>query len=138
MANLYDKRIVTMCLKGSGGFLRFSKSVGLRGCDITFFDLYIAMFIENSKTDKYREDSYVIIAKTNTPTCPVSMLLDYVNCACISLHEEKIIFRQICYCKGPNSYKLRNAGHTSYTRAREIILGKLDTLGLDKNNFGLH
>jgi hypothetical protein len=47
-------------------------------------------------------------------TCPVNMLLDYVNCAGISLHEEKFIFRQICYCKSSNSYKLRTAGHISY------------------------
>jgi hypothetical protein len=45
---------------------------------------------------------------------------------------------QICYCKSSNSYKLRNAGHISYTRAREILLEKLDILDLDKNNFGLH
>lgn len=66
------------------------------------------------------------------------MLLDYVNCAGISLHEEQVIFRQICHCKSSNSYKLRNAGHISYTRAREILLQKLVILGLDKNNFGLH
>lgn len=86
--NLYDKRIVTMCLIGYAGFLRFSEIVGIRGCDIKFFYLYVSIFIEKSKTDKYREGSYVIIAKTNTPTCPVNMLLDYVNCAGISLHEE--------------------------------------------------
>ena len=66
------------------------------------------------------------------------MLLDYVNWAGISLHEEKIIFRQICYCKSSNSYKLRNAGYISCTRAWGILLGKLEILGLDKNNFGLH
>ena len=130
--------VVTMCLIGYAGFLRFSEIVGIRGCDNKFFDLYVSIFIEKSKTDKYREGSYVIIAKTNTPTCQVNMLLDYVNCAGISLHEEKLIFRQICYCKSSNSYKLRNAGHISYTRAREILLEKLDILGLDKNNFGLH
>ena len=78
---------------------------------------------EKKVRHKYREGSYVIIAKINTPTCPVNILLDYVNCAGISLHEEKIIFRQIYYCKGSNSHKLRNAGHISYTRAREILLG---------------
>ena len=100
--------------------------------------MYVSIFIEKSKTDKHREGSYVIIAKTNTRTCPVNILLDYVNCAGISLHEEKFIFRQICYCKSSNSYKLRTAGHISYTRAREILFEKLDIFGLDKNNFGLH
>ena len=52
--------------------------------------------------------------------------------------KKKIIFRQICYCKSSNSYKLRNAGHISYTRAREILLEILEIFGLDKNNFWLH
>ena len=101
--------------------------------EAAILSFYVSIFIEKSKTDKYREGSYLNIAKTKTPTCPVNMLkeLDYVNCAGIS-HEEKIIFRQICYCKSSNSYKLRNAGHISYTRAREILLEKLDILGLDK------
>jgi hypothetical protein len=29
----------------------------------------------------------------------------------------------------------RNAGHISYTRAREILLEILEIFGLDKNNF---
>lgn len=39
--SLYDKRIVTMCLIGYAGFLRFSEIVNIRGCDIRFYDLYV-------------------------------------------------------------------------------------------------
>jgi hypothetical protein len=46
-----------MCLIGYGGFPRFSEIVGIRGCDIKFFDLYVSIFIEKSKTDKHRESS---------------------------------------------------------------------------------
>ena len=138
MTSLYDERTVTMCVIGYAGFLRFSEIVGIRGCNILFFELYVSIFIEKSKIDKYREGSYVIIAKSNTITCPVKILQDYVNCAGINLHEEKYIFRQISYCKSTDSFKLCNAGHISYTRTREILLEKLEILGLDKNNFELH
>lgn len=127
-----------MCLIGFAGFLRFAEIVQIRACDIQFFNLYVSIFIEKSKTDKYRQGNYVIIAKTNTPTCPVAMLLDYINCAKIEMSDDNFIFRQITYCKKSSSYKLRNSGHISYTRAREILLEKLECLGLEKSKFGLH
>ncbi|VDI13687.1 Hypothetical predicted protein [Mytilus galloprovincialis] len=34
--NMLDKRIMTMCLIGNAGFLRFSKKVNIRACDIQF------------------------------------------------------------------------------------------------------
>ncbi|VDI82350.1 Hypothetical predicted protein [Mytilus galloprovincialis] len=63
--NLLDKRIVTMCLIGYAGFLRFSEIVNIRACDIQFQSTHMSIFIEKSKTDKYRQGSCVIIAKSN-------------------------------------------------------------------------
>jgi len=132
-----EKRTVTMCLIGYAGFLRFSEILNIRATDIRFYDLYVSIFIEKSKTDKYRDGTHVIIAKTNNNTCPVKMLYEYISCANIDLSDNKFIFRQISYCKKSDTYKLRNARHISYTRAREVLLEKLEVLGLDKCKFGL-
>ena len=66
------------------------------------------------------------------------MLEHYLKLANISENSNDYIFRYICYCKTSDTYKLGNTGHISYTRAREILLSALDSIGLDKNKFGLH
>ncbi|XP_063419642.1 uncharacterized protein LOC134704617 [Mytilus trossulus] len=137
--NLLDKRIVTMCLIGYAGFLRFSEIVNIRACDIQFQSTHMSIFIEKSKTDKYRQGSCVIIAKSNNITCPVTCLESYIKDANINLEDDKFIFRQITFFKKANTHKLRNdSRHISYTRARELLLEKLQSLGLDKTKFGLH
>lgn len=66
-----DLRIITICLLGYAGFLRFSEIVNIRRSDISFQDQHVSIFIQKSKTDKYNEGSRVCIAETGTKTCPV-------------------------------------------------------------------
>ena len=35
-------------------------------------------------------------------------------------------------------YRLRKSGSLSYTRLRELVLDKLESIGLDKRKFGVH
>lgn len=136
---LPDVRIATFCLLGYSGFLRFNELVNIKRSDITFTDHYISIFISRSKTDKYNEGSQVYIAKTGLKTCPVTMLLKYLELAGIDACSDEFIFRQITYRKKLNSFKLRNTSSPiSYTRAREIILSAFESIGLDKKCFGLH
>ena len=79
----------------------------------------------------------VLISKTNTPTCPVNMLLRYFHLAEIPADSTDYIFRPLFCCKSVNSYKLRS-GKLSHTTARKILLSALETLGLSKKYFGLH
>ena len=73
----------------------------------------------------------MLISKTNTPTCPVNILLRYFHLAEIPADSTDYIFRPLCFCKSVNSYKLRS-GKLSYTTTREILLSALETLGLNK------
>ena len=136
--NLYDKRIVTMCLIGYAGFLRFSELAHIRAYDLSFQSACVSIFIEKSKTDKYREGAWVHIAKTDSITCPVNMLQSYIDAAHIDMDSDEFIFRQVSFCKKSNSYVLRKSGKLSYTRVRELILEKLKLLGLDVSKFGVH
>ena len=136
-SDLKGIRISCMCLLSFAGFLRYSELANLKRHHINFYDCYIKLFLEASKTDVYREGRDVIISRTDNATCPVSMLLRYLSLANIKSDSTDFIFRPLCFCKSTNSYKLKN-GKLSYTTARDILLSTLETLGLDRKYFGLH
>ena len=119
-----------MCLLAYAVFLRYSELANLKRNHITFHDSYVKLFLEASKTDVYREGREVVISKTNNLTCPVNMLERYLVMANIASDSNEIIFRPLSFCKSVNAYKLRR-GNLSYTRAREILLDALGSLGLD-------
>lgn len=128
-----------MCLIAYAGFLRFSELINLKRSNICIFDSHVSLFIERSKTDVYKEGSTVVISRTPNDTCPVAMLEKYLRKANIMPSSEEFIFRSILYCKKSKSYQLRNGNKPlSYTRAREILLDALKSLGLESGNFGLH
>lgn len=136
-ADLRGLRIACMCLLCCAGFLRYSELAILKRNNICFCDNYVKLFLENSKTDVYREGREVLISKTNSPTCPFVMLQRYLTLANIDDTSVEYIFRPLCYCKSRNTYILRQ-GRLSYTTARETLLSALNTLGLQKKMFGLH
>jgi hypothetical protein len=53
------------------------QGTNLRRHHVFIYDNLVKLFLESSKTDVYREGRNVLISKTNTPTCPVNMLLRY-------------------------------------------------------------
>ncbi|XP_033755155.1 uncharacterized protein LOC117338074 [Pecten maximus] len=127
-----------MCLLGFAGFLRFSELVNIKRSDLEFFQKYMTIIIPRSKTDVHGSGSELVISRTATDLCPVSMVERYLNAAHILPNSTDYIFRQLSYCKLSNCYRLRNSGPLSYTRAREILLEKLEIIGLDSKRFGLH
>ena len=136
--NLYNLRIVTMCLIGYAGFFRFSELVNIKRSDILFESNFIVINIPKSKTDQNKLGSDIFISSTPHDTCPVKMLRRYIIEANIEDNSSEFIFRQLSFCKTLNKYKLRKSGPLSYTRAREILLEKMEMLGLNKKDFGLH
>lgn len=136
-SNLKDVRTACMCLSFSV-FLRFAELSNIKRDNITFYDDYVKIVIEQSKTDVYREGKDVIISCTGTMTCPVNMLKRYLALAHIPSNGTDYIFRGLLFCKSTNTYKLRNSGQLSYSSAREILLNTIDHIGLDKTQFGLH
>ncbi|KAK3100534.1 hypothetical protein FSP39_021460 [Pinctada imbricata] len=136
---LADLRLISMCLIGYTGFLRFSEIANIKRSHIEFFDEYLSIFIPKSKTDKFNEGSHVYISKTQSKSCPVKMLSRYLKLAGIDSSSTEFIFRQVTFLKKTNSYMLRKCDKPlSYTRAREIILSALESIGLDQSKFGIH
>ena len=96
------------------------------------------VFIENSKTDQYRDGAIVVIARTDTECRPVAMVQRYMRLAGISLVQpsDKFLFRRLVNTK--NGQKLRYSVNLSYTRAQELVLQMLEDVGLDRKLFSLH
>ena len=69
--HLKNQRIICVCLLGFSGFMRSLEILSVKISDIVFDQNFIAEFIESSKTDKYRDGSWIMIAKTGTQLCPV-------------------------------------------------------------------
>ena len=129
-------RTMSICLLGYAGFLRFSELASLRECDISFYDKHMEVFIESSKTDQFREGAWVPIARTGSNICPVAMVERYFQVADIKGDADKLLFRGLTLTK--QGYSLRPSGGISYTRVRELVLEKLEEIGLDRKSFGLH
>ena len=119
-------------------FLRFSKIVSLKRSDFHFHASHVNIFIEKSKTDQLREGNSVLIARTNSDTCPVHMLKSYLLQANIANNSQEFIFRSVTFCKSTNTYLLRGSSPLAYKRARELLLDDLGSIGFDKSKFGLH
>ena len=84
--------------------------------------------VVSSKTDQYREGASLVIARTGTPTCPVDMMQKYFSMAGLS-HTSDKLFRGIVSTKAGE--RLRKEGGLSYSRLRELLLAKIEQLGMD-------
>ena len=100
-------------------FFRFGELESLRECDVFFYDEHAEVFVESSKTDQFREGTWVPIARTNSNICPVAMLERYFRLANIQGNADKLLFRGLTSTK--QAYRLHPSGGISYTRVSEGV-----------------
>ena len=138
--NLSKMRLMNICLLGFCGFLRYQEISNLKREDIIFCNTYMKLFIEKSKTDMYREGKWVYISKCDSQLCPVDNLKQYLHHAGIfDCDYESYLFRAIVVSKNKKFGVFRKQNTPlSYTRTREILLEALESIGLEKKQFGLH
>ena len=134
--SLSELRLAASCLLAFAAFLRYDELAKLRCCDITFSQTGMRVHILSSKTDQYRQGDTVLVARSGSPTCTVTMMERYFSQAKLSQASALLLFRGITHTK--HGEKLRSAGGLSYTRMRELFVAKLRELGFDTKQFGLH
>ena len=134
--SLSDLRLATACLLAYSAFLRFDELSRIRPADISFFEAWISIKINKSKTDQLRRGDQVVVARTNSSLCPVAMLESYMSQAGMQRAEKGFLFRRIT--KSRNGERLRAGDALSYTRLRECLKEKLLQLGYQAPQFGLH
>ena len=137
-STLLDFRNFTLMVVSFAGFLRYSEVSNLTLGDIVFEPTFMRLFIEQSKTDQYREGHWVFIAKTVSEICPVKTLNMYITRAGIELHDE-FLFRGLSFFKSKGIHKLRKKNKPiSYSTARLHVLDLIKGIGLNEKLFGLH
>ena len=136
MSNLGDVRTATLCLLCFSAFLRYAEMADLRCSDVVITEEHMKLVIRKSKTDQYRQGNEVLVARTGNSTCPVKMMEVYLRLAEADLQSDEMLFRPIVATK--RGARLRSSGKMSYTRTRELVLGALSNIGLDKSQFGVH
>ena len=90
----------------------------------------------SSKTNQLRQGDEVVVVRSGSATCPVVCLEQYCKLAGIDSASTERLFRAISHTR--NGEKLRNSGSLSYSRVRELLLDKLQSLGYDRSLFGTH
>ena len=133
---LTNIRLGAIALLSFLAFLQYDEVAKLRCCDIKFTPEAMSVVIRSSKTDQYRQGDVVPVARTGTAMFPVGMMERYYEMGEIGHNSDLPLFRAITTTKC--GQRLRASGSLSYTRMREIFLGKLSELGLDASKFGLH
>ena len=133
-------RLCCMVLLCYAGFLRYDELSNLKLCDVEICSSHVKLFIEKSKTDQFREGAWVVIGATGKSTCPVAMLLKYINCAGLSdLTLSDYLFRPLVMYKSYNKHGLRAGEYSlSYSRCLELFKKALGQIGVDSSKFGLH
>lgn len=134
--SLTEVRTATICLLAYSGFLRADELIKLQCNDIEFFGDHMKVHIRSSKTDQLRKGDKVMIARLASTSCPVRMLEKYCQLGGIDLASSSQLFRGIS--KSKSGEKLRRSGAISYTRLRELIKQKLQQLGYNEKEYGMH
>ena len=133
--NVKNQRIICACLVAFSGFLRSSELLSIKISDIVFNSSYMAIFIECSKTDKYRDGAWIMIAKTGTELCPVENVRKLINWG--NLSGDDYLFCNICLTKG--GYKFRKSNRKmSYSNLRDLFIEALSPYVSDVKRYCLH
>ena len=120
--SLKNLRLLAICFTAYAGFLRYDELSNLRIYDLKFYNDYVKIFIEKSKTRIYRQGFWVHIAKTFKRTCPVAILSNYVSQAKFIDDSDLLLFRALVFTRKSKNHILKKTNKPLYyTRAREIV-----------------
>ena len=103
--NLKNLRLMMILVLSFMGFLRFSELSNLKRSDFIIHITHMSVFIEKSKTDIYRKENWVHLARLNSILCLLDLTKRYFVLYGIDKQCDKHIFRGIENPK--NSQKLR-------------------------------
>ena len=134
--SLTDLRLLAMAMLAFSAFLRCDELIKLRCCDITFNGESMSMRLPKNKTDQYRDGAVMLVARTGSSTCPVSIMEKYFSKAELTQDAPTYVFRGIVHTK--TGERLQRSGHLSYTRVRELVKQKLAGIGYDVTKIGMH
>ena len=135
--NLHSQRTICALLLSFAAFLRSNELLNLRRCDIIIYPMYMSVFIQSSKTDKYRDGAWVPIARTGTVLCPVVNLERYFVWAKIPCDSESYVFSQLTKTK--EGYVFRKCQKPiAYSNLRKLFIDAVKPFVQNVNDYCLH
>ena len=97
--SILDKRFLLLVVLGFAGFLRISELLDIQVKHVSIFKDRAEILLPNSKTDQLREGHIVHIARTDSKTCPVKFLENYLKLTNLSTDQEAYIICKLAKTK---------------------------------------
>ena len=105
LSHLQTTRLVVL---GFSGFLRWDDLLKLRRRDLEFEREYMRVYLERRKNDQYQEGSWILIAGTSNPTCPVQLLEKFLWKGGDTEAEQFRFQKDFAHCKWHESQETKN------------------------------
>ena len=96
---MYNQRTICALLLSFAAILKSNESLNIIKCDIEIIPIYMSVFKQSYKTDKYRDGAWVPVAKEGTVLCPVANLEKYFLWAKIANDSDSFMFSQLTKTK---------------------------------------
>lgn len=97
----------------------------------------MSVFIQKSKTDIYRDNDRIGIARTGNKLCPVQKLENYLEWSCNPSDSGIHLFRNLTKSKDHFIFRKDNKP-LSYTRMSELFIEAFSSFVPNIRSFGLH
>ena len=72
--NLSDLRLASICMTAYSACLHYNDLATLRCSDVSYCDTFVRINASKSKTNVYRDGTHVLLAKSDSVSCPFCML----------------------------------------------------------------
>ena len=119
------------------GFFRSEEVLSITMSHIPFYEGWMIIKVDKSKTDQLRQGDEVVIAQSEGNVCPVFLLKEYLKKLDISPDSREFVFRPLV--KTESSHKLVQVDrHISYTAFRGQLTKSLQSIVPDPSVYGTH
>ena len=130
--NPSELQIACLISLGFAAFLRWDVLKDLKRHNLCMTGDHMSITLTKRKNDQFRGGSLILVARTGSSTCPVSLTERFLLVG--QLKETDYLFRKICHTKHGFSFRQQQLG---YSKATELVKKQLKAIGLDPRQYGL-
>ena len=131
--NPSELQVACLIALGFTAFLRWDDLKNLKRQHLQFTRDHLSITLTKRKNDQFREGSVILVARTGSRACPVSLTESFLL---VGRHKESdYLFRKVCHTKYGFSFRPQRL---TYSRVTELFKKQLKAIGLDPKQYGLH
>ena len=137
LSNVLQLRNVCLYLLSYAGFFRSEEVLNIRMSHIRFYEGFMTIRVDKSKTDQLRQGDKVVIVKSEGNVCPVFLLKDSLKKLDISPNSSEFIFPPLIKTKLPCKL-VQVDKHISYATFRGQLTKSLQSILPDPSVYRTH